>query len=89
MYTRHAQRRCQTRGLDSFFVGAILDHADVDRPIGSNCRLLRVSRKRARRLNVDDRLGRYAVIWSDNCQKIITVLPLHEGSVGARYRKKH
>ena len=66
MMSSHAQHRCQARGLRQAFIGAILVNADVDRPIGDNCRIIRVSRQRARHLNIDDRLGRYAVIWSDD-----------------------
>ena len=89
MLSKHAKRRCQSRGVRSDFVSAILHHADIDRPIGNNCRLLRVSRERARRLNINDRLGRYAVIWSDNSTQVITVMALRESSSGARYRKTH
>ena len=85
----HAQHRCQTRGLRQDFIGAILFNADVDRPIGDNCRIIRVSRDHARRLNIDDRLGRYAVIWSDDTARVVTILPLHEGTSAARYRRCH
>jgi hypothetical protein len=70
------------------FVNAILAHADVDRPIGGNCRLLRVSRQRSTTLNIDDRLGRYALIWSDTTAQIVTVMPLHDGAAGRRYRRQ-
>lgn len=85
--SRHAQQRCQDRGVRSSFVGAILRNADVDRPIGGNCRLLRVSRNVARDLNLDDRLGRYALIWSETNAQVVTVLPMKDGRQGARYRK--
>lgn len=87
MMSSHAQDRCQARGIRQDFVGAILSHADVGRPIGDNCRIIRVSRQRARRLNIDDRLGRYAVIWSDDTARIVTILPLLEGASAARYRR--
>lgn len=85
----HAQHRCQARGLRQTFIGAILVNADVDRPIGDNCRIIRVSRQRAQHLNIDDRLGRYAVIWSDDSARIVTILPLYEGTSAARYRRCH
>lgn len=89
MMSTHAQHRCQARGLRQGFIGAILANADVDRPIGDNCRIIRVSREHARRLNIDDRLGRYAVIWSDDTARVVTILPLHEGASAARYRRCH
>lgn len=87
MMSAHAQLRCQARGVRDAFVGAILTHADVDHPIGDNCRIIRVSRQRAQRLNIDDRLGRYAVIWSDDTSRIVTILPIHDSSSAARYRR--
>jgi len=67
------------------FLEAILAHADVDRAVGDNCRLLRVSRVEARSLNLDDRLARYAVIWSDHNAQVVTVMPVHNGPSGRRY----
>lgn len=87
-YSCHGQVRGAQRGVTHRFLNAILAYADVDRPIGGNCRLLRVSRQRSDSLNVDDRLGRYALIWSDNTAQIVTVMPLHDGAAGRRYRRK-
>lgn len=87
-YSCHSQVRAAQRGVTNYFLNAILAYADVDRPIGGNCRLLRVSRQRSDSLNIDDRLGRYALIWSDNTAQIVTVMPLHDGATGRRYRRK-
>tara|TARA_B100000378_G_C17970350_1_gene386817 strand:+ start:390 stop:656 length:267 start_codon:yes stop_codon:yes gene_type:complete len=87
MISHHAEARCQARGITHQFIDALLNHADVDRAIGDNCRLLRVSRDRARKLNIDDRLGRYAVILSDDTNRIVTVMPLRDTRQGARYRR--
>lgn len=76
MMTRHALQRCQERGLRNSFVQAILDHADLDEAAGDNCRRLRVSSARARQINVDDSLARYALIWSDDTARVVTVLPI-------------
>jgi hypothetical protein len=84
----HSKVRAAQRGVTNRFMNAILSYADVDRPIGGNCRLLRVSRQRSDALNIDDRLGRYALIWSDNTAQIVTVMPLHDGAAGRRYRRK-
>ncbi len=86
-YSAHSQRRAQQRGITNRFVEAILTHADIERPIGGNCRLMRVSRRRSRKLNIDDRLGRYALIWSDSTAQIVTIMPLETGSAGRRYRR--
>lgn len=87
MMTTHALHRCQTRGLRQDFVDALLTHADVDRPAGGNCRLLRVSRRTAGRLNVDDRLSCYAVVLSETSGQVVTILPVHAGRSGKRYRR--
>jgi len=86
MLSRHARIRCAQRGISPDFLAAILDHADVQRPVGSNCRLERVSRERARALNLDDRLSRYAVILSESSTQIVTVMPLHRHGPMARRR---
>lgn len=88
-HSNHSQRRTQQRGITKGFVETILAHADIDRPIGSNCRLMRVSRRRSRRLNIDDRLARYALIWSEEKAQIVTVMPLHDGPSGRRYRRQN
>lgn len=87
MLSQHCRIRAAQRGVDGRFIADLLAHADVERPLGDNCRLLRVSRERARRLNIDDRLGRYAVIWSDDHGQAVTVMPVHAGRTGRRYRK--
>lgn len=87
-HSEHSNRRLAQRGITKRFVSALLTYADVDKPIGGNCRLLRVSRRRAAALNIDDRLGRYALIWSDSAAQIVTVMPLHNGPSGRRYRSQ-
>lgn len=87
-HSHHSQLRSAQRGVPQPFIETILIHADIERPIGDNCRLMRVSRDRSRGLNIDDRLGRYAVIWSDDTARIVTVMPLHDGPTGRRYRRR-
>lgn len=77
MLSRHALKRCAQRGIRPDFITAILEHADIQRPAGRNCRLERVSLAKAQALNLDDRLGRYALIVSDTTAEIVTVMPLH------------
>lgn len=86
MISQHCAERAAQRGVSGRFMEAILANADVDRPVGDNCRILRVSRSRARRLNLDDRLGRYALIWSDDNAQVVTVMPVHCNRSGRRYR---
>ncbi|WP_263338018.1 hypothetical protein [Albidovulum salinarum] len=86
-HSEHSLRRSAQRGVTKGFIEAILTHADIERPIGDNCRLVRVSRRWSHGLNIDDRLGRYAVIWSDDTARIVTVLPLYDGAAGRRYRR--
>jgi hypothetical protein len=88
-HSKHSIIRAAQRGVTDCFVQAILVHADIERPIGDNCRLIRVSRRRSRTLNIDDRLGRYALIWSDDSARIVTVMPVHDGVNGRRYRKQY
>lgn len=88
MFSQHCQMRAAQRGVDHRFMEAILTNADVESPAGDNCRLLRVSRAKARNLNLDDRLGRYALIWSDDHAQVVTVLPVHSGRSGRRYRAR-
>ena len=87
MFSQHCRMRAAQRGVDDRFMMQVLAHADVETPVSDNCRLLRVSRTRARCLNIDDRLGRYAVIWSDDHGQVVTVMPIHAGRAGRRYRK--
>lgn len=59
------------------FVEALLAHADVEENAGDNCRRFRVSAARARTLNLDDRLAHYAVVWSDDSARIVTIHPIN------------
>jgi hypothetical protein len=87
--SQHAAIRAQTRGVRDSLLNLILQHADVEAPVGSNCRLLRVHKRTAARLGVDDRLARVGVILSDTSGQIVTVLHLHTGRHGRRYRRSH
>lgn len=88
--SRHAQRRCQQRGITRQVLWILLDHHDLDRDVGGNCRVLRMSRKRARVTSLDfdpqiaGRLERLAVIMSDETGEIVTVM--HDTAKSRRYR---
>jgi hypothetical protein len=75
------------RGLSAPFLSRILENADVERPANDNCRLYRMTKNLARALG-DDRLARFAVIWSDDSGRVVTIVPISRGRMGARYRKR-
>ena len=84
--TRHAQRRMQQRGIQPKFLNSLLMNADLERSVGHSCVLYRVSCRRAAALNIDDRLGHYGLIVS-NDGALITVVPIRRSNSGARYRR--
>jgi hypothetical protein len=84
--SKHAQRRMNQRGITHDFIAALIDYADIEVPVGSNSSLLRVSRAQGEHLNIDDRLGHYGIIFSED-GNVITVLPIHRGNSGRRYRR--
>ena len=90
--SKHAATRANQRGVSHHLLSTLLDVVDIASPVGSGCRLLRVSRQQLndraarRRVGSDaDRLGSLSVIWSDHAQTIVTVLR-HEGRAGRCYR---
>jgi hypothetical protein len=84
----HATLRMRQRGISTPFLAKILNYANVERPANDNCRLYRVTKDLARALG-DDRLARFAVIWSDDHGRVVTIVPISRGRVGASYRKRH
>jgi hypothetical protein len=84
--SRHARRRCRQRGINSKRLSALFEHADIDRPVGSNCRLIKVSRAASRFVPSCDGLEKLAAIVSDDTAEIITVLSASATRRGRRYR---
>jgi len=91
--TAHAAIRANQRGVPHHLIDVLIENADIDAPIGSGCRLLRISRQRLRDRAVRqaigaeaDRMARLAIIWSDDAAAVVTVLHHHEGRAGKRYR---
>ena len=82
MLSEHAQRRCQQRGVTRALLTTIFDEADTETAIGGNCRLHRVSRRTAKARGLDERVARFAVILSDDSQKIVTVLAMYRRGCG-------
>lgn len=94
--TAHAAIRANQRGVPHHLIDALIEYADVDAPVGSDCRLLRISKLRLRDRAVRqalgaeaDRMSRLAVIWSDEAGAVVTVLHHHDGRNGRRYRAMH
>jgi hypothetical protein len=84
--SQHARKRCRQRGIPHQRLATIIDLADIDVPIGSNCRMLRVSRHLARTIRGGDRLKDVAVIYSDTNAQVVTVLHTVNSERGRRYR---
>lgn len=83
--TRHAERRMGQRGITHKFLDMLLTHADTETPVGGGLISLSVTSKRAKYLNVDDKLHRYCLlVSSDNA--LVSVLPMH-GSQNKHYRR--
>ena len=95
--TRHARTRANQRGVRHDCIRAVLDHADVDAPVGSGCSALSLSRRRLddlsreRRLRAGliERLGGLTLIRCDDTGDIVTVMHRDEGGRGRRYRRAH
>lgn len=87
----HAQRRARQRGVPDGLIDLVLAHADIDRPAGSGCTVLRISRTRLTDLRprlgaAAERLANLALIWSDRTETIVTILRDHGGPSARRYR---
>jgi hypothetical protein len=85
--SQHAARRCQQRGINPKRLVAFLEHADLDRPVGRNCRLYRVSAQARRALPDGERYATMGVIVADDSGEIVTVLHIQSGPRGRHYRR--
>lgn len=83
--TDHASKRCAQRGVTGHFVQTFLALSDVEQAVGNNCRLMRVSRVAAADHADRDKLSRYAVVWSDDSHKVVTILPVYASRRRGRY----
>ena len=91
--TRHAETRCQQRGLKQADLMCILRYADIDYPVGDHCTLMKVSAATATHMNLGEKVSRYAVIVNP-LEEIVTALPVKKGkrvgviaSLGNRIRR--
>jgi hypothetical protein len=85
--SRHAERRCQQRGITNERLATFLDNADIDQPIGSNCHLRKVSRNVWRAIPGGEWLASMVVIEADDTGEVVTVMHTARGRRGRRYRK--
>lgn len=86
--THHAKIRCAQRGIQKTFLSMLMSISDIEIPIGNNCRLLKVSYQKALGHRQRDKLCKYAVIFSDTSNVIVTVMPIHLSKAGNHYRRK-
>lgn len=83
----HADRRARQRGITSSLIARILEHADVEKPIGDGCTLVGVSRRTARSDRRAEGLDRYRLIESGHNGQVVTAMIVHKGRSGRRYRR--
>jgi hypothetical protein len=87
--SRHAELRCQQRGITQDLIALVFNHADVETAIGDGCTFIRVTKREARRVGGDDRLARVGLVWSGSRAQVVSVVPIRSGPAGRRYRAKH
>lgn len=84
--SKHADTRRRQRGITLDRFAGLLAEADIDRPIGSNCRLIGVSRRAAAAIRGGERFARLRAIVNDTTGEIITLLHVSSTGRGKRYR---
>ncbi len=84
--TRHARQRCQQRGIRARLLNAVLENADVESPAYGGSVLVSVSRARAEKLNLDDRLDRLGVVLSQD-GAVVTVAHIHGSRRGKAWHR--
>jgi len=85
--SKHAAKRRQQRGINERRWARFWEHADVDQPALSNCRLYRVSTRTCRALPDGERFATMGVIVADDTGEIVTVLHIKGNARGRRYRR--
>lgn len=91
--SRHAAQRIRQRGVTHQMISDLLSVADIDAPVGGDCRVLRASRRLSKghdaavRLSTSpEKLSRLAVVVSDVTGEVVTVLMDGGRRRGRRYR---
>ncbi len=90
--SKHAARRANQRGVPLDLIDLLLTSADIDKPVGSGCTVLRISgdalsAMRGQLGATADRLHNLALIWSDRMATVVTIIRDHGGAHGRRYRR--
>jgi anti-sigma factor RsiW len=84
--TRHARQRCQQRGVRASLLRSVLENADVENPAHNGAVLVSVSKDRAEKLNIDDRLSHLGVVLA-NDGAVITVAHISGNRRGKAWRR--
>ena len=94
--SKHACARANQRGITHQMISDLIAFADVERPAGDGCTVLRVSRRsledrdlRRQLASNPDKLATMALVWNDQSAEVVTVLIDHGGAKGRRYRLEH
>jgi hypothetical protein len=93
--SRHAAIRANQRGVPHALLQNLIDHADVETPVGGGCFALSISRSRLQEEDIRlsfgsaiDRVAGLAVICDGDYGAVVTILHAR-GPVGRRYRAAH
>src|SRR3954463_1198089 len=65
IFTAHARKRCQQRGITRSRLAQLLRLADIDKPAGNGCRQISLSRMAARTASESSVLGIIAIEAAD------------------------
>jgi hypothetical protein len=94
--SKHACTRANQRGITHQMISDLIAFADVERPAGDGCTVLRVSRRgledrdlRKQLACNPDKLASLALVWNGESCEVVTVLVDHGGAKGRRYRRAH
>ena len=95
LLTKHAAARANQRGVTHQMIRDVLEHADIEKPVGDGCTLVRISRHsledRSLRASLGsraDQLQSLALICGDD-GAIVSVLHTFATAMGRRYRRVH
>lgn len=89
--SRHAEVRLGQRGVTAAMLGALIEHADIESPVGGGCYALALSRRaragtdlRAALGDATERLADLSVVVSED-GTVVTVLHRLRSRAGRRY----
>lgn len=82
----HAEKRCRQRGVTDNRIKELIEHADMEAPIGNGCFVVGVSRAAAIKMRDGDRFKNMAAIVDPASGSILTVLHLQQHGRARRYR---